>query len=298
MKRYIAAVAMLVLCSCWAAAKKRPTDPASGSCTAYFVVVEQDDNTVNIQMAGFNTPQEKWYEKHGGEFPALCGAATASGRREALDEGTLINHLEGDIPVYIILWEEHIMYNGAGNRYYEASGILYRLEDGKYVHVAPLHNTNHTILTSSSTSLLKAGLEEIKRRGSAQQPEHAKAEAVKTPSSSKPQLSAASSPDGDIIASLHYSDKKDTLPPVTKTAYMIKREGRYFIEDRVDGLLPNDVVLFSDSTCIVDPTVHETGWDYVSVCRGQVWKGWLKTRPGDVYWIGWKKGEDYTTSVR
>src|ERR1035438_10822172 len=79
-------------------------------------------------------------------------------------------------------------------------------------------------------------------------------------SSSKPQLSAASSPDGDIIASLPYSDKKDTLPPVRKTAYMIKREGRYFIEDRVDGLLPNDVVLFSDSTCMVDPTVHETGW--------------------------------------
>ena len=124
MKRYIAAVAMLVLCSCWAAAKKRPTDPASGSCTAYFVVVEQDDNTVNIQMAGFNTPQEKWYEKHGGEFPALCVAATASGRREALDEGTLINHLEGDIPVYIILWEEHIMYNSSGTRYYSASGVL------------------------------------------------------------------------------------------------------------------------------------------------------------------------------
>ena len=73
---------------------------------------------------------------------------------------------------------------------------------------------------SASTSLLKAGLEEIKRRGSAQQPEHAKAEAVKTPSSSKPQLSAASSPDGDIIASLHYSDKKDTLPPVTKTCLL------------------------------------------------------------------------------
>lgn len=68
MKRYIAAVAMLVLCSCWAAAKKRPTDPASGSCTAYFVVVEQDENTVNIQMAGFSTPQENWYEKHGGEL--------------------------------------------------------------------------------------------------------------------------------------------------------------------------------------------------------------------------------------
>ena len=298
MKRYIAAVAMLVLCSCCADAKKRPTDPASGSCTAYFVVVEQDENTVNIQMAGFSTPQENWYEKHGGEFPTLCVATTASGRREALDEGTLINHLEGDIPVYVILWEEHTMYNSSGTRYYSATGVLSRLEAGKEVTVAPLHNKNHTVFTSASTSLLKAGLEEIKRRGSAQQPEHAKAEAVKTPSSSKPQLSAASSPDGDIIASLPYSDKKDTLPPVTKTAYMIKREGRYFIEDRVDGLLPNDVVLFSDSTCIVDPTVHETGWDYVSVCRGQVWKGWLKTRPGDVYWIGWKKGEDYTTSVR
>jgi len=78
---------------------------------------------------------------------------------------------------------------------------------------------------------------------------------------------------------------------------MIKREGRYFIEDRLDGLLPNDVVLFSDSTCVVDPTVHVPDWDYVSVCRGQVWDKWLTKRPGDVYWIGWKKGEDYTTSV-
>ena len=129
-----------------------------------------------------------------------------------------------------------------------------------------------------------------------QQPEQAKAEAVKTPSSSKPQPSAASRPDGDIVAALH-SEKQDTLPPVTKTAYMIKREGRYFIEDRLDGLLPNDVVLFSDSTCVVDPTVHVPDWDYVSVCRGQVWDKWLTKRPGDVYWIGWKKGEDYTTSV-
>ncbi len=52
MRRYIAAAAVLVLSSCWAGATKRPTDPASGSCTAYFVVVEQDENTVNIQMAG------------------------------------------------------------------------------------------------------------------------------------------------------------------------------------------------------------------------------------------------------
>ena len=111
-----------------------------------------------------------------------------------------------------------------------------------------------------------------------QQPEQAKEEAVKTPSSSKPQPSAASRPDGDIVAALH-SEKQDTLPPVTKTAYMIKREGKYFIEDRVDGLLPNDVVLFSDSTCVVDPTVHVPDWDYVSVCRGQVWEGWLTRRP-------------------
>ena len=123
-----------------------------------------------------------------------------------------------------------------------------------------------------------------------QQPQQAKAEPVKTPSSSEPQLSAASRPDGDIVAALH-SEKQDTLPLVTKTAYMIKREGRYFIEDRVDGLLPNDVILFSDSTCVVDPTVHVPDWDYVSVCRGQVWKGWLKRRPGDVYWIGRKKGK-------
>jgi hypothetical protein len=317
-----------------------------------------------MQMTGFSTPQQKWYEKHGGEFPTLCVATTVSGGREALNESTLINHLEGGIPVYVIGWEEHLMYNGAGNRYYEASGILYRLEDGKYVQLAPLHNGNHTILTSSSTSLLKEGLEEIKRREwrqassevergaqvaqseyaedrqayltdhpdkadwkqradnaclssdmyfdeddgarmkkcsdrpwKPQQSEEAKAKAVKTLSSSKPQLSAASRPDGDIVASLH-SEKQDTLPLVTKTAYMIKREGKYFIEGRLDGLLPNDVVLFSDSTCIVDPNIHAPGWDYVSVCRGQVWEGWLKRRSGDVYWIGWKEGADFTTSVR
>ncbi len=296
MKEYIA-IALLILCSCLAIAKKRPTDPDSGSCKAYFVVVEQDASTVNMQMAGFNTPQNKWYEKHGGEFPTLCVATTVSSRRELLNESTLINHLQGGIPVYVIGWEEHLMYNGAGNRYYEASGILYRLEDGKYVQLAPLHNSNHTILTSSSTSLLKEGLEEIKRREwKPQQSEEAKAEAPKTPSPSKPQPSRASRPEEDIVASLH-SDKQDTLPLMTKTAYMIKRDGKYFIDDRLDGLLPNDVVLFSDSTCTVDPSLHAPGWDYVSVCRGQVWDKWLTKRPGDVYWIGWKKGEDYTTSV-
>ena len=106
-----------------------------------------------------------------------------------------------DVPLYVITWGESLVsqaYTGSyqtqeessvhvtdenGNsssgtvttpvthtysgtkRYYVADGILQRWDakTQKLVPVSPLHNHNRTIFTSASTSLLKDGLEAIKK---------------------------------------------------------------------------------------------------------------------------------------
>src|ERR1700674_5701811 len=69
------------------AKKKPPTDLQSGACNAYFMVMERDARTSDLNMVGFNDSQASWYKKHGGEYPTLCAVtADASGERGVLDE--------------------------------------------------------------------------------------------------------------------------------------------------------------------------------------------------------------------
>lgn len=74
----------------------------------------------------------------------------------------------GNAPLYLIAWEEHRVFvpdEKGGHYAWSASGVLNRWDYGKkdFIPVMPLHNTNRTILTSSSTSLLKDGLKEIEK---------------------------------------------------------------------------------------------------------------------------------------
>jgi len=137
------------------------------------VVVERDKEvTVNLAMIGLNRTQSKWYKDHGGEYPDLCLVnGDGSGNRVALDSASesYIDSIVGNAPVYSIAWEEHRRFvpdDNGGHYAWSSNGILSRWDDSKkdFVPVTPIHNTNRTILSSSSTSLLKDGLREIESR--------------------------------------------------------------------------------------------------------------------------------------
>lgn len=175
-ERRVLAVVLVVmgLCLPLAARKKRPNGPGSPACKAYFVVAEQDSVTVNLPMVGLNDKQADWYRKHGGDFPILCLVnADPSGKRTvAKDSPAFDSYLDsvvGTAPLYMIVWEEHRLFvpDGNGGHYaWSASGVLSAWDPVKkdFAPLFPLHNTNHTILTSSSVSLLKDGLREISER--------------------------------------------------------------------------------------------------------------------------------------
>lgn len=164
-----AAVLAILICPSIVFANKRPTNE---SCKVYFVVAEKDANTVDLNMVGLNGPQEKWYKKHGGEFPSLCLVnGDASGKRVTLDEASeaYVSSVVGTSPLYLIAWEEHKVFvpdDNGGHYSWSANGILSRWDESKkdFVPLAPIHSTNRTIFSSSSTSLLKDGLKEIEVR--------------------------------------------------------------------------------------------------------------------------------------
>jgi len=169
-----AAIMCLLLFVSWevlpAPAKERPTE----GCKVYFIAVEHDEQTSNLNMVGLNHPQRDWYEKHGAKYaPGVCFVGDAKAKQvtvEMVDESYLKN-VVGIAPLYSIAWEEHLVFvpdNNGGHNAYHASGILsiWTPSDkgGAFAPVAPIHNTNHTILSSSSVSLLKEGLKEIADR--------------------------------------------------------------------------------------------------------------------------------------
>ena len=172
MKRF--AIALLFpLCVCPAFAKKhQPTNPQADTCKTYFMVVENDGMTSGMPMVGLNEPQRSWYKKEGGKYPELCLVnGNASGKPVSTDDvdQSYMDGIVGDSPFYAIVWEEHqvvVPDNKGGHYAWSANGRLMRWDATKkdLVNVTPIHNTNHTIFSSSSTSLLKDGLKEIQER--------------------------------------------------------------------------------------------------------------------------------------
>ena len=152
----------------------------SNICKVYFTVVEHDEQTSNLNMVGLTAPQKSWWEKHGPkDSPGLCFiSGNASGERvttESADE-TYIEKTVGSAPLYSISWEEHRLFvpdDNGGHYAWSAQGIISIYDatadngKGDLVAVAPVHNTNRTILSSSGASLLKDAIGEISRRASA-----------------------------------------------------------------------------------------------------------------------------------
>lgn len=172
-------------------------------CKAYFTVLETDEVTVGLPMLGLNKPQLSWYKKHGneGKFAGIC-YWDLTGRESQLSLAEFLSKeksgaiQEPDAPFYVIAWGESLVtqpYVGsrrtqtvtednsnntsrtitvpvtetyAGTkRYYVAEGILQRwdVKTKSLIPVSPIHNRNRTVFTSASTSLLKSGLEAIKK---------------------------------------------------------------------------------------------------------------------------------------
>lgn len=148
-------------------------------CKVFFVVLEQDEATVNLKMVGLNKKQSDWYRKDGNqkEFAGVCVVhANASGDQIALESISeeYINGTVGNSPLYMIAWEEHKVFvpdKNGGHYAYSSNGTLSKWQsdntkpDGRiFVPVGPVHNTNRTILSSYSVSLLKDAIKEICRK--------------------------------------------------------------------------------------------------------------------------------------
>lgn len=158
-------------------APAKDKNPMQADCKVFFVAVEHDEQTSNLNMVGLNKEQQDWYRKHGGkEAPGICLVnGTEKGQRvtaETVDENFVAKAV-GSAPLYSIAWEEHLVYvpdDSGGHRAYVANGILSiwtasaKGGEGDFVALAPIHNKNRTILSSTSVSLLKDGLAEIQKR--------------------------------------------------------------------------------------------------------------------------------------
>ena len=154
-------------------AKNKPQQ----NCKVYFTVVEHDEETSNLNMVGLNRSQQEWYDKHGAkEAPGFCLVnGNARGTRvtaENIDE-QYVEGVVGTKPYYSIAWEEHQVFvpdDQGGHYAYRSTGILSVWNPsakggaGDLVSLSPVHNTNRTILSSSSVSLLKNALKEIAKR--------------------------------------------------------------------------------------------------------------------------------------
>jgi hypothetical protein len=146
-------------------------------CKVFFVAVEQDELTVQLRMVGLNKKQGDWYKQNGShkEFSGICLAnANESGERVPLEAGSeeYLSRTVGNSPLYLIAWEEHKVFvpdDQGGHYAFSANGTLSKWDNtksdgGRFVPVGPVHNTNRTILSSSSVSLLKDALREIRRK--------------------------------------------------------------------------------------------------------------------------------------
>jgi hypothetical protein len=151
----------------------------SAGCKVYFTVVEHDEQTSNLNMAGLTETQKNWWGNHGSkESPGICfvGGNATSERvtTESADEAYMEKTV-GSSPLYSIAWGQHRLFipdNTGGYYVWAAQGILSIYDakanngNGDFVAVTPVRNTNRSNLSSSETSLLKDAIREIEKRSS------------------------------------------------------------------------------------------------------------------------------------
>lgn len=164
-------LAALLLLTTAAYAKEKPPQ----KCDSYFTMVEQDNFTEKLAMAGLNAGQLKWYRKDGAakEYAGVCVLLpNNSGKRvpaESLKDSKMPEPEAGK-PIYVVQWrltQVFVPDSNGGHYAYNASGILSRLgsdPNGNLVPIGPVHDTSRTILSDPTISLLKAVIKQIKEQ--------------------------------------------------------------------------------------------------------------------------------------
>ena len=172
-------------------------------CVVYFSVIENDEVSVHPSVLGMNKPQTSWYKKHGDrdKYAGICyvGDGTSAPAEAPLYAIVWGEHLVSE--PYVYSYQAAVRVDGDVNaavtdqngnsstvsgtnstgtpvshtssrtkKYYAADGWLAvwnpKTNEGKgsFVPIAPLQNHNNTDLSSSSTSLLKDAMEQIRQK--------------------------------------------------------------------------------------------------------------------------------------
>jgi hypothetical protein len=166
------ALALLLCCSNALTGQTPQPSALPAYCESFLMMVEQDAITSDLAMTGLTDGQINWIRKsqNKDEVQGICPFPFDSKNKRV--PATLIQDPDpsqlGARPMYVVRWKQEKSYvpdNGGGHFAISASGILYRMDmsgDGKLIPIGPVHDSNHTILTDSTVSLLKYVLKEIK----------------------------------------------------------------------------------------------------------------------------------------
>jgi hypothetical protein len=144
-------------------------------CDSYFTMVQQDDSTENLAMAGLTQSQLKWYDKHSSDktYTGVCVLLpNNTGQRIPAErlKNSKMPEPEPGKPVYVIGWhlsKGFVPDNNGGHYAYYATGVLSLLgsdPNGNLIPIGPVRDTSKTIFSDPTISLLKAVIKQIKER--------------------------------------------------------------------------------------------------------------------------------------
>jgi hypothetical protein len=172
MLRLIALVLLLEAATVLAGQTSQPVIDLPSYCKSFLMMVEQDGATSDLAMTGLTDHQIDWIRKNQNkeEFQGICPFPFDPNNKRV--PATLVKdpdqaHL-GTRPLYVVRWKQERTFvpdNDNGHFAIAASGILYRMDmsgEGKLIPIGPVHDTNRTILSDSTVSLLKYVLNQIK----------------------------------------------------------------------------------------------------------------------------------------
>jgi hypothetical protein len=166
------ALALLVCASTMLAGQISQSDALPSYCESFLMMVEQDGATSDLAMTGLTDNQIDWIRKNQNkdEVRGICPFPFDSKNKRV--PATLVkdpNEAQlGSKLVHVVKWKQEktlVPDNNGGHFAIVASGILYRMDmsgEGKLIPIGPVHDTNRTILSDSSVSLMKYVLKQIK----------------------------------------------------------------------------------------------------------------------------------------
>jgi hypothetical protein len=141
-------------------------------CDSFLMMVEQDGVTSDLAMTGLTEGQIGWIRKNQkkSEVVGICPFPFDPTNKRI--PATLVKDPDPSAlnvkPIYVVRWKQEKTFvpdNKGGHYAIVASGILYRMDmggSGNLIPIGPVHDTNRTIYTDSTVSLLKNVLKQVK----------------------------------------------------------------------------------------------------------------------------------------